>query len=187
MELKKQIMKPLRLFSAFLVFTLGSQGASAQFDQSQLVKEWQRAKAYTKEYLDAMPQDGYGFKPTPDIRSFAGQMLHIADVNYFFASLASGKSNPLGETIPAHNVAEKTFSRTKDSTTKAVMDSYDWLIGILENMTPTQLQETINFAKQDITRSGMFGKAFEHQTHHRGQTTIYLRLKGVMPPGEKLF
>jgi uncharacterized damage-inducible protein DinB len=30
-------------------------------------------------------------------------------------------------------------------------------------------------------------KGFEHQTHHRGQTTIYLRLKGVKPPQEKLF
>ncbi|MBO0721263.1 MAG: damage-inducible protein DinB, partial [Blastocatellia bacterium] len=29
--------------------------------------------------------------------------------------------------------------------------------------------------------------SFEHQTHHRGQTTIYLRLKGVTPPGEKLY
>ena len=26
-----------------------------------------------------------------------------------------------------------------------------------------------------------------HQTHHRGQTTIYLRMKGVTPPNEKLF
>lgn len=31
------------------------------------------------------------------------------------------------------------------------------------------------------------GKAFEHQTHHRGQTTVYLRLKGITPPAEKLF
>jgi len=108
-------------------------------------------------------------------------------VNYFFASIASGKSNPPGETIPAHNVMEKTFSPTRDSTTKAVMDSYDWLIDILKGMTPAQMQETITFAKQDITRSGIFGKAFEHQTHHRGQTTIYLRLKGIKPPGEKLF
>jgi len=30
-------------------------------------------------------------------------------------------------------------------------------------------------------------KAFEHQTHHRGQTTIYIRLVGLKPPGERLF
>ena len=54
-------------------------------------------------------------------------------------------------------------------------------------MTPAQMQETIRFHNQDITRSGMFGKAFEHQRHHRGQTTIYLRLKVDTPPGEILF
>ena len=30
-------------------------------------------------------------------------------------------------------------------------------------------------------------KCFEHQTHHRGQTTVYIRLAGGTPPAEKLF
>jgi uncharacterized damage-inducible protein DinB len=30
-------------------------------------------------------------------------------------------------------------------------------------------------------------KAFEHQTHHRGQTTQYLRGQGKTPPQEMLF
>jgi uncharacterized damage-inducible protein DinB len=30
-------------------------------------------------------------------------------------------------------------------------------------------------------------KAFEHQTHHRGQCTIYLRQLGIKPPAERLW
>ena len=30
-------------------------------------------------------------------------------------------------------------------------------------------------------------KTFEHQTHHRGQATIYIRLQGIKPPEERLF
>ena len=30
-------------------------------------------------------------------------------------------------------------------------------------------------------------KGFEHQTHHRGQCTIYIRMQGIRPPAEKLF
>ncbi len=30
-------------------------------------------------------------------------------------------------------------------------------------------------------------KCFEHQTHHRGQTAVYLRMAGVTPPSMKLF
>jgi uncharacterized damage-inducible protein DinB len=180
-------MKRLSTLFTLLALTLASSSVFAQFTQSEMVKEWQRAKAYTREYLDAMPEDGYGFKPTPEIRSFAQQMLHLTDANYLFATSASGKANPLGETLPNHNVAEKTISPTKEATTKAVMDSYDFVIGALQGLTPEQWQETIKFGKTDITRAGLFGKGFEHQTHHRGQATIYLRLKGITPPGEKLF
>ncbi|MBC7915574.1 MAG: damage-inducible protein DinB, partial [Pyrinomonadaceae bacterium] len=32
----------------------------------EMVKDWERAKVYTKEYLDAMPETGYSLKPTPE-------------------------------------------------------------------------------------------------------------------------
>jgi len=162
-------MKKVSLLLAVLALIFVSSSVFGQFTQSQMVAEWQRAKIYTKAYLDAMPEDGYGFKPTPEIRSFAQQMLHLADANYVFATVASDKPNPIGETLATHNMNEKTASPTKESTIKAVMDSYDWVISALQNMTPDQLQETTKFGKHDITRSGLFGKAFEHQTHQRAK------------------
>jgi uncharacterized damage-inducible protein DinB len=181
-------MKKVSLLLTVLALSLVSNSLFAQFTQSQQVAEWQRAKQYTKAYLDAMPEDGYAFKPTQEIRSFAQQMLHIADANYIFATVASDKPNPIGQTLATHDVNEKTVSPTKEAVTKTVMASYDWVITTLQNMTADQLQETTKFGKHDnITRSALYGKAFEHQTHQRGQTTIYLRLKGVTPPGEVLF
>jgi uncharacterized damage-inducible protein DinB len=180
-------MKKVALFFAVLALTFVSGSVFAQFSKSQQVAEWQRAKLYTKAYLDAMPEDGYGFKPTPEIRSFAQQMLHISDANYVLATVASGKANPVGETLANDGLLEKTASPTKDATIKVVMDSYDWVISALQNMTPGELLETTKIGKHDIARSGLFGKAFEHQTHTRGQTAIYLRLKGVTPPAEMLF
>jgi uncharacterized damage-inducible protein DinB len=129
-----------------------------------------------------MPEDGYGLKPTPEIRSFAQQMLHLADGNFYFASSASGKPSPIGQTS-----AEKTIAQTKEATTKAVMDSYDFVISSLQGLTSAQLDEMAKVEGKDLSKSNIYGKAFEHQTHHRGQTTIYLRLKGVTPPGEMLF
>lgn len=172
-------MKRLSLLFAFLVIAVAS--SYAQFTPKQMVEEWKRAKVYTKEYLDAMPADGFAFKPTPEVRSFAEQMLHLTDANYFLGSTASGKPSPLGE-----KSAEKTIAQTKEATTKAVMDSYDFIISSMEAMTQAQFDEMTKFANKDFTRAGIFGKAFEHQTHHRGQCTIYLRLKGVKPPQEKL-
>ncbi len=175
-------MKRLSFLFALLALTFASSSVYAQFTHEQQVAEWQRAKAYTKEYLDAMPADGYGFKPTPEIRSFAQQMLHLTDVNYFFAATINGKPSPMGQ-----NSAEKTIDPTKEAVTKAVMDSYDFVISSLQAITDAQLQDMVTLMGHSVSKGNMFGKAFEHQTHHRGQTTVYLRLKGVTPPAEKLF
>jgi hypothetical protein len=50
--------------------------AHAQATVGQTVKEWERSEAYTKEYLDVMPENGYGLKPTPQMRSFAEHAYH---------------------------------------------------------------------------------------------------------------
>jgi uncharacterized damage-inducible protein DinB len=175
-------MKRVSLLLTMLVI-FACTAVHAQFTQSQLVDEFTRAKTYTKAYLDAMPEDGYALKPTPIMRTFAQQMLHLADGGYFLTGIATGKPHPLGKGYSA----EKTVAQTKEATTKAVMESYDYVIATLKAMTPEQLQEQIKFANKDLTRFEIFGKAFEHQTHHRGQTTVYIRLKGVTPPDEMLF
>jgi uncharacterized damage-inducible protein DinB len=43
------------------------------------------------------------------------------------------------------------------------------------------------FGRFDMTKGMALTKCFEHQTHHRGQTTVYIRLAGAKPPQEKLF
>ena len=171
-----------RFVLLFSLLTFAAAASFAQITQTQMVTEWQRAKAYTKEYLEAMPADGYAFKPTPEMRSFAAQMLHLADGNYHFMQGINGKSGPFGKESP-----EKVVSPVKDLTIKTVMESYDYVIDVIKSMTPEQLQDNVKFGGMEMSKALLFAKAFEHQTHHRGQTTVYLRLKGVTPPAEKLF
>ena len=149
-----------------------------------LVADWTRARDYTKEYLDAMPEEGVSFKPTPDIRSFAEQMLHLANANFAFASTATGAANPQ----QGKNLEKMDEYKTKAGLTKIVMESYDFVINSVKGMDVKKMDEPVKlFGRFDATRGSALDKAFEHQTHHRGQTTIYLRLKGVKPPQEKLF
>ena len=169
---------------ATLCFVLAITGfAQAQTSVEERVKEWERAKAYTKEYLDAMPEAGYGLKPTPEMRSFAEQMLHLTDANYAFAAAATGAKSPVGQ-----GESEKSADKSKANVTKQVMAGYDFVIGNARKMTPAQLNEQIKLFNQfEMTKGAALEKLFEHQTHHRGQTTVYLRLAGVTPPQEKLF
>jgi uncharacterized damage-inducible protein DinB len=156
--------------------------SQAQTTTNDIVKEWERAKAYTKEYLDAMPESGYAFKPTPEMRSFAEQMLHLTDTDYAFVSAAAVKS-PEG-------VAglEKSADKSKANVSKLVLEGYDYVINAIKTMTPAQLNEHIKlFGRFDLTKEMVLQKSFEHQTHQRGQSTVYLRLVGVKPPQERLF
>lgn len=149
------------------------------------VGDWERAKAYTLEYLNASTEEVISFKPTPDMRSFGQQMLHIAEANYGFGAMASGKASPF--TFGELEKAADSY-KTKEALSKAVLDSYDFIIEAIKGIDKMKLEETIKvFNRFEMTRAVAFEKAFEHQTHHRGQTTVYLRLKGVTPPNEKLF
>lgn len=178
--------KIIRLFT-FLLFALLANFAKAQnADQKdQMIKDWERAKEYTKAYLDAMPEDGYGFRPTSEMKTFAEQMLHFTDANYELASLAGGIKSPIEP-----GAAFKMVDKSKAATTKMVMAGYDFVISNIKNVKPEQLQENIKekvFGKYEMTKATLFNKIFEHQTHHRGQTTVYLHLKGAKVPDQILF
>jgi uncharacterized damage-inducible protein DinB len=151
--------------------------------RAALVKDWERARAYTKEYLDAMPEDGINFKATPDIRSFAEQMLHMAQGTIGLSANGTGR-----ERIYAGKNLEKSDEfKNKAALTKVVMESYDFAIEGIKTMDVSKFDEIVKRGNFEVTKLGWIMKAFEHQTHHRGQCTIYLRLKGVTPPNEKLF
>ena len=103
-------MKKLILLFMMVV---GANFAQAQANKETVIKDWERAKAYTKEYLDAMPESGYALKPTKEMRSFAGQMLHLSDALYGFVATATGVK-------PTASGLEKTNDVAKASVTEKV-------------------------------------------------------------------
>lgn len=141
---------------------------------------WKRAKNWSLAYVDAMPEDAINFKPTPEIRSFAEQMLHLAYWNCGLVEPAAGKPNPFGK----DEIEKKGDYKTKAALRKAVEQSYDYVIAAVAELDETRLADEITFFNSKVTRLMALSVAADHQSHHRGQATIYLRLKGVTPPPE---
>src|SRR6266487_6893419 len=98
--------------------------------KAQLIKDWERGKDYTISYLNTMPADKYSFKAVDSIRSFAQQMLHLAQGNGNLMSLVTGVPKPFGE----RNLEESTTAQTKDSVMYYVTTSYDLAINGLKKM-----------------------------------------------------
>lgn len=177
----KLLFTGLLILSGLLTGRAAGNGSTTTV--AQLVTEWQRAREFTKEYLDAMTEEGTNYKPTAEIRTFAEQMLHLANGNFNFAAAASGKANP----YQGKNLEKMDEFKTKAALSKVVLESYDFTIDALKATTDAQMADQVKVFGKDMSRETAYAKEFEHQTHHRGQTTIYIRMKGIKPPNEKLF
>ncbi|HLX90393.1 MAG TPA: DinB family protein [Puia sp.] len=177
-------------FSAFMLATTlicdkgHSQSLSTSDIKTFMVKEWERAKSYTVDYLNTMPADKYSFKPVDSIRSFAQQMLHLAEANCFLMNNATDISTP---SWAKSDLEHSPGAQNKDSVMYYVTASYDYCRDAVKNTDLNKWGESKKIFGFENTRFGMMMKTFEHQTHHRGQTTIYIRLQGIRPPQERLF
>ena len=68
-----------------------------------------------------------------------------------------------------------------------VTASYDYCLNAVKNSNTAKWKDNVKLFGFETTKFALMQKTFEHQTHHRGQTTIYIRLNNIKPPQEKLF
>lgn len=185
--MRKKMMQVLLCATVLLTatcLTAQAQAVSAEDLKAQMVKDWERAKAYTNEYLNTMPADKYASKPDDSIRNFAQQMLHLASANFFIMMTATDQKPP----VARQDLETSPGAQKKDSVLYFVNASYDYCINAVKNSDPAKWGEKKKvFGRFEETRLALIMKTFEHQTHHRGQTTIYIRTQGIKPPQEKLF
>ena len=97
--------------SLFVSFGLTAQTLRDEDIRSQFIKDWERAEAYTVDYLNTMPADKYSFKATDSVRSFAQHMLHLAQSNVNVIAPIAGEPNIFGD----RNLEDSKTAQTKDS------------------------------------------------------------------------
>ena len=173
------------LLFCFLFSTNSSAQALSNEDiKAQMSADWTRAKEYTNEYLNTMPANKYSYKAVDSLRSFAQQLLHLATANVFLMATATDQPP-----LPWANfgLENSTTAQNKDSVVYYVNASYDYCINAVKKCDPSKWKEEKEVFGFKATKYAFMLKTFEHQTHHRGQTTIYIRLNNIKPPQEKLF
>jgi hypothetical protein len=109
-------------------------------------------------------------------------MLHLASGNVGLIHFAAGVKIDF-----PMNLEKSPTAQNKDSVVYYVTKSYDFAIQSVKDFDPAKFGELVTMRDDKVSRFALFEKAFEHQTHHRGQTTIYIRLLGIRPPNERLF
>jgi hypothetical protein len=136
-----------------------------------------------KEFVDAadaMPEDKYDFAPTTGefkgVRTFGGQVKHVAEANYFFFS---GDAFTDASDKAKSDAIEKLTS--KADIIQALKDSFKLAHALIDGTTADNAFVTTTHG----TRAGMASFGLAHMMDHYGQLVVYLRMNGIVPPASR--
>ncbi len=137
----------------------------------------------TLDYLNAMPDDKFGNRPTDETRTFSEQMLHISQGTIGLVSNGTGAT----KIYDGRNLEKDESLQSKTEVIRIVTEAFDFAIKSVSEVESSKLNEIVERGPFKVTRLGWIMKAHEHMSHHKGQCAVYLRLAGVTPPRYQLF
>jgi uncharacterized damage-inducible protein DinB len=148
--------------------------AFAERLKQDLLGHWRSERDYSLAIVGAMPEDKFGYRPTPDVRTFAEQAVHfgMAQAAYFSMLGLLEAPKPPQELEPA---AVKAY----------VGQSFDYVRDVLEKAGEQEfLRRDVKMGRDPRlhTTQDLWLRGALHTAHHRGQLIVYLRLNGIQPP-----
>lgn len=124
---------------------------------------------------EKMPEESYGFKPTPDIRSFAEVLDHVADSQMRTCAAVAGEQKTpgaMGKTSKADVIA-------------ALNDAFAECDKAYDSLTDANASEVIKTGRGQRSRLGALTGNTTHDNEQYGIMTVYMRLKGLTPPSSE--
>ena len=164
-------MKPMLV----LVFA----GAATMFGQSnplstEVKQNYNQVKATLMRGADKVPAADYGFKPTPDVRSFGEVVTHIADVQMALCTAVTGENKKID-----------TSKSDKASAVATLKASFDYCDPVYDTLTDASAVQTAKMFGRDRTKLGILDFNIIHDNEMYGYMAVYLRLKGIVPPSSE--
>ena len=125
---------------------------------------------------DKMSEENYAFKATPEIRTFGALMAHIADAQTMYCSMAAGE-------MKRNDSSAKT---SKADIVAALKASFDTCDAVFDKLTDASAAEGVRAGRGgQRTRLSVLWGMIAHSNEEYGYGSIYLRLKGVIPPSSE--
>ena len=139
--------------------------------------DWERTKTLVLGLVNAMPDDKFGYKPTPAQGSFAERAMHVATIDLALLGTVGGKT-------PAPTLANPKAA-TKAEVVAALQASFDYGAAVIKEFNDQQLLERVTpmpFLGPSASRVRILSYDLQHTEDIYGQLVVYLRLNGVTPP-----
>jgi uncharacterized damage-inducible protein DinB len=138
---------------------------------------YSQAKDIVLRSADKLPEDDYGFRPTPEVRTYGGILAHIADAQYILCGIvADGK--------PTMKGLEKSV-KTKAEIVAALKEAFGYCDAQYQKLTDADAATMVSWFGQQRTKLGVMDFNVAHMFEHYGNLVTYMRIKGVVPPSSE--
>jgi uncharacterized damage-inducible protein DinB len=169
---------------SFILMILFSHSAFAQTTSlfiNDALSKWKGMKSYTLAVAEAMPEEKYAYKPVEDENSFAYQLVHMANNMYGISSKLI-RNEVLTLDLKSFEKKVKENKISKKEIIEHLSNAFDYTAETFAQMTDKTLEEELDYWGGHSTKRKIVFLLNDHQTHHRGQLIVYLRLNGIKPP-----
>jgi uncharacterized damage-inducible protein DinB len=144
---------------------------------------WNQIGKRLVDMAEDFPEEKYSFKAQKDERTFAENLVHVADENYRLLSAIKGA--PMG---PAGG-KQLSFDdfKTKDAVVKLIKQVVADGAALLQEQGDAGLAREVKYPYGNFMVHGSTAwlDAIEHSAEHYGQLVVYYRVAGMVPPASR--
>jgi uncharacterized damage-inducible protein DinB len=162
-------------------------GQQAPTFSTAIERQFNKIESDIVSTAEAMPEDKFYFTPETlniknsdfkGVRTFAGQIMHLATDNILIWSAITG------DTVRADitDVNGPNSIKTKADILKYLKSSFDLGRKAISMVTEKNAIDMIEFRGRNLPKLDLAFYALTHANEHYGQMVVYLRMCGIVPP-----
>jgi uncharacterized damage-inducible protein DinB len=158
--------------------------ARTLFDEA--LTAWDYARRGLIAEAEVVPDDGYGFRPTPGSRSYRELLWHVVESGCMMAGELSRPDGDFTRKPFPELVAEHTAHLSRPEAPddlralleRTLEDGLERLRAAGEDHMLGQIRQ---FDGEPSTRLSWMHHGIAHEEYHRGQAALYARLQDIVP------
>lgn len=154
--------------------------APAAGPSQEVLGVWNYVGGKLVTMAEDFPEDKYDYRPTPEVRTFAEMLLHIAGSSYLFIDTARGQKMG-GEDLSREKYA------TKAEVVAVLKKSVEEGAALIQQAGDEGMAQPLKFpfGNRMISQQGFWMAQVEHAGEHYGNLVVYYRLNGIVPPASR--
>lgn len=168
--------RPIAVFAAFALVSAPAAAQNPTTSVGSVKPLYEMGKNYLVRAAEQMPEADYGFKPTPEVRSFGQLIGHVANAHFMFCAMATGQESP-----NPRNLEELT---AKAELVTALKESAEFCDQAY-TMADAHAMDPVTVFGMPMNKLAVLVFNAVHDWEHYGNIVTYMRLKGMVPPSSQ--